>query len=178
MVKLNNISNDNPKAFWELINKLKHEDNDDKASNIDPSTCEDYFKNLNNLQSNKADLDKKFLEQLNSLLVSDKKCTVLDNCITPRKITQACSKLKNGKSSGPDSILNEMLKFGLFALLPGLTKLFNNILQSGFYPTAWAKGFILPLYIKRVTPLFPQITGVLQLQVVCPNHLIEYLTQG
>ena len=61
MVKLNNISNDNPKAFWELINKLKHEDKDDKASNIDPSTWEDYLKNFNNLQSSKADLDKKFL---------------------------------------------------------------------------------------------------------------------
>ena len=59
----------------------------------------------------------------------------LDFPISAKEVTKATKKLKKGKSSGSDSILNEMLKYGNFVLQPCLVKLFNIILSSGIYPT-------------------------------------------
>ena len=61
---------------------------------------------------------------------------------------------KKGKSSGSDSILNEMLKYVNFVLQPCLVKLFNIILSSGIYPTQWVQGLIFPIY-KTGDPLNP-----------------------
>ena len=40
----------------------------------------------------------------------------LDFPISAKEVTEATKKLKQGKSSGSDSILNEMLKYGNFVL--------------------------------------------------------------
>ncbi len=54
------------------------------------------------------------------------------------------SKIK--KSPGPDGIINEMLKSGQFYLVPILNKLFNQILNSGYFPTLWKKSLITNIY--------------------------------
>ena len=52
------------------------------------------------------------------------------------------------KSPGPDRILTEMIKHGRFYLVPLFTKLFNNILNSGQFPSIWNLGIIKPIYKK------------------------------
>jgi hypothetical protein len=54
----------------------------------------------------------------------------LDFPISAKEVMEATKKLKKGKSSGSDSILNEMLKYGNFVLQPCLVKLFNIISLS------------------------------------------------
>ena len=39
-----------------------------------------------------------------------------------------------------------MLKAGVQFLKTALQKLFNLILQSGFYPSSWCEGIITPIY--------------------------------
>ena len=78
----------------------------------------------------------------------------LDFPISAKEVTEATKKLKKGKSSGSDSILNEMLKYGNFVLQPCLVKLFNIILSSGIYPTEWIQGLIFPIY-QTGDPLNP-----------------------
>jgi len=51
----------------------------------------------------------------------------------------AVNKLKSDKSHGIDGILNELLI---------LTKLFNIIFLSEFYPRAWSEAIIIPIYKK------------------------------
>jgi hypothetical protein len=96
------------------------------------------------------DLSKSFIEQnqcpnvsLNNqreitlILKRDKRKSISAEENKKKEVTEATKKLKNGKSSGSDSILNEMLKYDNFVLQPCLVKLFNIILSSGIYPTEW-----------------------------------------
>ena len=70
----------------------------------------------------------------------------MDDIIKDEEIKNSISKLKNNKSSGLDSIRNEMIKSGANILLPCLNKLFNLIFSSGHYPSAWAKMYISPIF--------------------------------
>ena len=54
--------------------------------------------------------------------------------------------LKPKKAPGPDKIRYEMLKSGIQFLNAALCKLFNLILQSGFFPSSWCEGIITSIY--------------------------------
>ena len=69
----------------------------------------------------------------------------MDTVIKDEEIQNSFSKLKYNKSSGLDSIRNEMIKSGANILLPCLNKLFNLIFSSGHYSSAWARGYISPV---------------------------------
>ena len=89
------------------------------------------------------------LEQLNQVLKNDKQTNTfsfMDTVIKDKEIHTSIAKLKNNKSSGLDSIRNEMIKAGATILLPSLNKLFNLIFFSGYYPSSWAKGYITPIF--------------------------------
>ena len=45
-------------------------------------------------------------------------------------------------------VINEMLKFGPNILVPAITKLFNLVLKSGNFPSAWNTNFQVPLFKK------------------------------
>ena len=51
-------------------------------------------------------------------------------------------------------IVNEMLKYGNAIFCSPLTKLFNTILSTGCYPTAWSTGIIVPI-LKSGDPMDP-----------------------
>lgn len=139
-------SND-PKAYWNLVNSLRREQDNSNGPelSIDTNTWYDHFKNLNSVKSK---FDER-LEQLNHVLKNDNQTntfTFMDTLIKDREIQTSIAKLKNNKSSGLDSIRNEMIKSGSTILLPCLNKLFNLIFSSGHYPTTWAKGYISPIF--------------------------------
>ena len=72
----------------------------------------------------------------------------LDFSITEKEIGNVIISLKNGKSSGPDLIKNEMIKHGHHYLVKPLQKLFNLVLNSGYYPHEWSKGRIVSIHKK------------------------------
>ena len=73
----------------------------------------------------------------------------LDFPITIDEIDRCINKLKRGKSHGDDCILNEFLiEFKDTTLLPMLHDLFNNVLDSGYFPDSWTKAIILPVLEK------------------------------
>ena len=59
---------------------------------------------------------------------------VLDTKISANEVTKAIGKLKVNKSAGNDSIDNEMIKSGLGILSSSLCKLFNLMLEKGYFP--------------------------------------------
>ena len=71
MKQLEYISSNNPKAFWNLINKLKDENLENSDGIIESSTWKDYFKNLNSIDPSKIPLAKSFLEQLGSFHIPE-----------------------------------------------------------------------------------------------------------
>ena len=54
--------------------------------------------------------------------------------------------LKPKKAPGANKIRYEMLKTEFEFLNAALCKLFNLILQSGFFPSSWCEGIIKPIY--------------------------------
>ena len=78
----------------------------------------------------------------------------LDREITEAEITTAIKNLKRKKSHGVDGLLNEyFIEFKDF-LMPTLLRVFNGILQSGIFPTAWAVAVLVPIF-KRGNPEDP-----------------------
>ena len=72
----------------------------------------------------------------------------LDSLITQQELDKRLQTLKPNKSSGPDSILNEMLKHCSKKFQSAILKLFNLILTVGLFPDIWNHGLITPIYKK------------------------------
>lgn len=72
----------------------------------------------------------------------------LDKTITSKEIVDAVKSLKNEKSSAYDNIINEMLSADVSTLKPVLNVLFNSIFDSGYYPSIWKLGIIVPIFKK------------------------------
>jgi hypothetical protein len=66
--------------------------------------------------------------------------------VTNQEIFKAINKLKNGKASGLDLMLNEMLNAGQKTLIGCLNKLFNLIFTHSTYPKQWCEGYIIPMH--------------------------------
>ena len=67
-----------------------------------------------------------------------------------KEIHDQISKLKNKKTPGTDTLLNEMLKHGrCYHLIPSLGRIFNDIIETGTFPTEWNIGVIKPMYKKK-----------------------------
>ncbi len=77
-----------------------------------------------------------------------------DSPITAKELMTAVNKLKLNKSSGPDSIPNEVIKASAPIMLEILLKLFNSILNNGVYPPSWNKAYLSLLH-KKENPLDP-----------------------
>ena len=145
--KLRNIPQDNPKDFWAVINALKNEDTYKLEVPVDHCALFDHFKTLNEVGVDKLDKNLHYKNTLNQAKESNFTGSgKLDNPISDKEISKACCKLKNNKSCGPDSIQNEMIKYGQSVLIPSIKKLFNLVLESGHYPDQWSEGYVVPIF--------------------------------
>ena len=151
--KLNSLYDSNPKAYWELVKKLKNDDKD-SANKISPSDWLDHFQSLGKQDNfNTPEVLPQLAEELANL-EQIKNFTELDFKISKDEITKGIQNLKNGKTLGPDGICNELLKHSTHVMLEPLDKTFNLVLSSGIYPDSWARVFIKPIH-KKEDPLEP-----------------------
>ena len=81
-------------------------------------------------------------------LESSPSFTKLDYKISQQEVASAIGRLKNNKAHGLDLIKNEMIKSGQSHLTEPITKIFNLILSTGFYPSAWSIGRIVSIHKK------------------------------
>ena len=72
----------------------------------------------------------------------------LNKRIEEQEILAAIKSLKNNKSHGIDSILNEHLKHTSHLLLPMSCNLLNLIFDTGIIPEVWTVCLIKPVYKK------------------------------
>ena len=87
--------------------------------------------------------------------------------ITMQEIRKAVKLLKkHGKSSGPDLILNEFLKYGINSLILYLHTLFNKVFDTGVFPASWGDGFIVLLHKKGNVGNVENYRGITLLSVV------------
>ena len=137
--KLETLQTTDPNNFWNLLKQLriggKFVSN---KEDLPPSeeTPDHYMKLLqkqtvcNSFNNEKIKLRNKLnLDQLNKPFDLE-------------EIKQGIKSLKTKKAQGIDCISSEMIKCSNNALLSKITKLFNLILDSGYYPETWNHGLI------------------------------------
>ena len=133
-----NSRNDN-NLFWKKIksfrNKPKHE------FDISDKQWFDHFKSL--LYSEGVEkLNTKIHVQYDDESIND----TFNRPFTEEELKASISALKNGKASGPDGIIAEMIKSTRVKISPILLLLYNKILSSGDFPNEWARSIICPIF--------------------------------
>ena len=130
----------NPKYFWDTVNTLLKSNKGDTSEDVSPDTWIQHSKSLLNM--NYADN----FPRNDIFNCFDLNNTLLNGSISADEIRKSINCLKNGKSSGPDGISNEMLKISSQFFIEEFVVLFNFILKSGVYPDAWRDNIIKPIY--------------------------------
>ena len=72
----------------------------------------------------------------------------LDVPISTAEISKAMNELSNGKSAGPDRLINEFFIHGKSVLMPYLHILFSKVFESSYFPSVWSVGEMIPLHKK------------------------------
>ena len=147
VTKLSTLRSD-PKEFWQTLDKLQQcstGKNKENSNDISSDIWLNHFKNLMQKQIVTDDKVKFITEYVNN----NANWNIFNNLsfkIKNDEITKAITNLKKGKACGIDLITNEMIKASSSILLPALNKLFNMILTSGHYPSAWSSSWLKPLH--------------------------------
>ena len=141
--KLKTIHSKNPKDYWKILNASSK----DKKCAVDINDMYNFLKHVNerefeetNRQDNHA---TSATDEVNA--ISDE---FLNPMISENDIIEAVRKIKNGKSPGFDSILNEHISSTLSIFMPVYLKYFNIIYDSGYVPDEWLIGLVKPIYKK------------------------------
>ena len=182
--KLDNLFENDPKAYWSLLDELGDNKRDSFESMTSPDEMIDHFSSLNILP-NKFHQRAKEIEELLINKENSPSFSKLDFLITKDEISNCLHALKNRKSSGLDYISNEMLKYGESLLLPCILKILNSVLQLGIYPTEWKMGYLNPIYKSGVRSDPSNYRGITVMSClgklfnsVLNTRLNEYLTEN
>jgi hypothetical protein len=146
------LKSSNPKEFWKLLEKLniKGHNYTDPSDSIPAQAWQDHFSCL--LNENKTLKFDNSTQKLVDEFINNydmkplTKNINIDYRITEEEIIKCIRQLKSGKSSGTDSIKNEMLKVATPYIMCHLVKLFNSILNSGKFPANWSHSLITPFH--------------------------------
>ena len=128
------------KSMWQQIKKYTKPSHFVKTS-ITAEGWRAYFTNVLNFRVIEGQRDEWIIPT-----DSPSEDEVLDSEITSHEVRMAIRSLKNGKASGSDGILPEMLKATSEMICGILAHLFNKILEIGKYPSNWVQAIVLPLY--------------------------------
>lgn len=148
--KLRSIKSSNPKDYWAIIN------NDDKkvASRIKTEILFEHFKKLNQITNNDKTSDNTTNSNDNdSFSINDENPFNLP--FTDEEITKSSVKLRNGKASGLDALINEFIKNSPPNMLSLITSYFNLILDTAVVPTDWTLGLMVSIYKKKGDKMDP-----------------------
>ena len=143
-MKIKSLSVSDPKAYWKLLNKGTHRYNSSTDNTQSISEFFAHFQSLNDAPTIPENIEIEMKDISNSSEICE-----LDTTITGEEIVYCIKHLKNNKSTGDDSILNEYIKASADIMINIYVKLFNSVLNSGIIPDSWVTGIILPLYKKR-----------------------------
>jgi hypothetical protein len=133
--KLASLRCSNSKAFWNL---LKEGFGANKIGNID---MKDWAAHFSSLLSSYEEVPNSDFEERHI------KVDELDKEFSIQEIREAIFyHLKCHKASGPDGVLNEVLKWSLEWTQNVILLLFNQLWRSEIYPANWNEVFLLPIH--------------------------------
>ena len=146
---LRKLHRHHPKEYWTILK------NSDRTPISDPkvsmSDFEKHFKNLNATDDTNnfpphdfdpSSIDPSTIQEFNLEF-------------TLEEVLKNIKALKNNKSEGVDYIKNEYLKNCPSSVIELIVKLFNIILRTGYVPSEWCIGLIVPIFKKKGSPSDP-----------------------
>ena len=139
---LRNLKSNNPKEYWAIINKAEGRENN--TGNITTESFMSHFKNLND-----TEISLNATQQTQQSKTRSDDNLPFNNPISEEEVIRLTKKLKNGKASGIDNILNEFLKCSPPDMLKLISGFFNLILDTGIIPASWTIGLITPIYKRK-----------------------------
>lgn len=148
--KLRNMQQNDPKAYWKILNSLKKKGN---TSNVKLDDLYTFFKDVNAKQHENSDDDLNYITDNIDLDDDD---NILNTPITQEEIERAILLLNNAKSPGSDMILNEHIKTSKTVMMPIYISLFNLVFSTGILPESWTIGIIKPIYKNKGNAHEPQ----------------------
>ena len=86
--------------------------------------------------------------------------------MTQEEVEKAIAKLKNGKASGVDGVIGEIVKYGGEDMVRALVMLFQEVWRREKIPKEWMKGVIFPIFKKGSRKEMNNYRGTLLLSVV------------
>ena len=136
----------NAKLYWKMLKECAGI----QKSNIQMSAFEQYFKSVNNPESQFFIPDEDVLFFLDRYEQGDFNIMFeeLNSVISEEEIVKAIKELKLNRSAGPDLLINEFFIYGKDVLLRVLNMLFNKIFELGYFPESWSEGHVIPLHKK------------------------------
>ena len=163
--KLVNYRSENAKNYWKLFKNLCPSSS---SKSVTAQQFADYFKAINDPEDRffQADDDIIYYNERYVRGELDIMFQELDVEISLSEIMKGICLSKNGKSSGPDLLLNEFIKYGNENLMQYLYCLFNKIFDIGYFPDSWGDGFIVPLHKKGSTDNVENYRGITLLSIV------------
>ena len=144
MSELESLRRRKPKDFWSHF-KTK---NKNTNGNIPLDIFRNFFKDLGGNVFNCNNDESENFNENNDFDLPNNVYSELDRNITEEEIVLAVKSLKRGKAYGADNLLNEYFIETIDVLSGQLCKLFNKIIDTGFYPVSWSLGIIVPLHKK------------------------------
>ena len=111
---------------------------------MSPQNWKDHFEGLLGPKVEQCTTNKELKSFVDQNCDKGKSC--LDNPFTRSEVLAAISCLKNNKAILFDQVSNEMLKSSKLVISSQLLLLFNSILSSAVYPSAWKKSILTPLH--------------------------------
>ena len=154
--------NKNPKEYWNILKSFKKKSNEQE--NIpeilkDESVTIEHFQKQGNPFHFNSNFKKEIENQLKTMEENMIYKAESDSTITYKEIKKAIFDLKKGKSSGPDIILNEVIKYTNPIMINCYMKICIVILKTGIYPKSWKESYAIPIY-KSGDKMTPIIRGV------------------
>jgi len=146
--QLDQIHGSNPKGYMDLVKSLRNGTFDkqvsDTTSHVSPDKWREHFQSLLGPTVPQAPADEDMIAYIQQNWEGAK--SELDLPFSRVELIKAISGLKNNKSTSFDRISNEMLKTGKLVIVNQLLSLFNAILSSTLYPSAWKQNVLTPLH--------------------------------
>ena len=147
--KLLNWKETDPKQYWQMIKLLKKSENrQETIVDFQTEQLEKHIKTQGKPNKINGDFTAKIEDHIKRYKDMLEENDLTDKPFTIKEVKRCVNRLKINKSAGPDLILNEIIKSSNEVTCKSITKLFNLILESGFYPSPWRKSYIILIFKK------------------------------
>ena len=140
------LESNNPKEYWALFDQLKSDNASHESNNA--ISEEEWINHYSSLLGRKqfSNDHSHFVNEKIKQIMNEPVFSELDFTITPEEIEQSIKTLKKNKAVGIDCISGEMIQCSSSHMMNGYVKLFNAILNTSHYPSAWKQGIIVNLF--------------------------------